>query len=140
MRVKIEKQIIMTSEEQYVRDHMGKENPFRVPEGYFDSLVSNVMEQLPPAVDAPEATDKKKDPVPVAAKTAAIRSLRPLLYAAACLLIAVLSVWTFMDSDAPAEQELAPVTAKTGNDTYEDDMADYVMVDNNDIYACLMNE
>ena len=119
---------------------MGKENPFRVPEGYFDSLVSNVMEQLPPAVDAPDATDRKKDSVPVAAKTAVIHSLRPLLYAAACLLIAVLSVWTFMDSDASAEQELAPVTAKTANDTYEDDMADYVMVDNNDIYACLMNE
>ena len=34
------------NEEQYLINKAGKENPFRVPEGYFDSLASQVMSSV----------------------------------------------------------------------------------------------
>lgn len=124
----------MTNEEKYLRDHIGKGNPFRVPEGYFDSLVPSVMEQLP-----------EQQPVEIvaASRVSLIYRLRPLLYAAACVLIAVFSVVAFMDYDSSSEQDMLQIAAvqnTTVSDTYIDEVADYVMVDNTDIYACLINE
>ena len=34
------------NEEQYLIEKAGKENPFRVPEGYFDTLASQVMARV----------------------------------------------------------------------------------------------
>ena len=124
----------MTNEEKYLRERIGTGNPFKVPEGYFESLVPSVMEQLP-AQPSVETVEAKRVPL--------IFRLRPLLYAAACVLIAVFSVVVFMDYDKTAEQDmmqLAGVQNTTVNDTYIDEVADYVMVDNSDIYACLVNE
>lgn len=36
----------MKNEERYIRNKMGDANPFRVPDGYFDSFPSRIMEQL----------------------------------------------------------------------------------------------
>ena len=37
----------MENEEKYIREKAGRENPFRVPEGYFEQLTERVMSQLP---------------------------------------------------------------------------------------------
>ena len=37
----------MTNNEDYIKKMVGKENPFRVPEGYFDQLAQQVMQALP---------------------------------------------------------------------------------------------
>lgn len=120
----------MTNEEKYIRAHIGTENPFRVPEGYFESLVPSLMEQLPATGDEP--VKERKAPL--------IYRLRPILYAAACMLVAVFGVWAFLHDDAAGEMEVRQMTAQMGSDTYIEDVADYVMADNIDIYACLMNE
>ena len=40
----------MKNEEKYMNEGLLRENPFRVPEGYFDNLTDRVMSQLPNVV------------------------------------------------------------------------------------------
>ena len=114
----------MMKEELYIRSRMGDKNPFRVPEGYFDSFAAGIMEKLP----------EQEKPV----RKSLIIRLGPLMYAAACLMVAIFTVAVyFSDSDA-ASPEVATVTTPT--ESYVDDAADYLMADNMDIYACLASE
>lgn len=104
----------MTEEEMFIRENIGQRNCFKVPEGYFEQMRNQVMEQLP---------EKK-------AKTSV---LRPLMYAAACSVAALLlGVTYYMHQQTPEE-----VVAES---TYMDEAADYAMIDNTDIYACLSEE
>ena len=111
----------MMNEELYIKNRLGDRNPFRVPEGYFDSLTAEVMEKLP------------EEP-----RKGILVRLRPWMYAAACL-VAVLFTATLylMYPEAPGQMATAETTT---TDTYVEDVADYVMADNNDIYACLAGD
>ena len=51
------------NEEQYLIEKVGKENPFRVPEGYFDTLASQVMSRI-------DAEGNKPQDVPMTEKKA----------------------------------------------------------------------
>ena len=114
----------MTNEEIYVRNKMGQHNPFLVPEGYFEKLTQEVMQQLP-----------QQQP-----KVALIRYLRPFLYAAACLCVVLLSATIYLYQPAEEQVLLSAAAETTSMDTYVDEAADYAMVDNYDIYACLMGD
>ncbi len=118
----------MTNEEIYIKDRMGKKEPFRVPEGYFDNLVGEVMAKLPER----QTEQQKVKPL--------YERLRPLLYVAACLVFAVLSVTIYLSGDNDESSMQIASQSAPQSDTYYEDVADYVMVDNNDIYACLTNE
>lgn len=105
------------SEEKYLEERIAKQNPFKVPEGYFDTFAEHVMELLP------EQQPKAKRMV-----------LRPWIYAAACLLVAVFSIVVYfskMDADTSEVSTLA------ATDSYIEEAADYVMIDNSDIYSLL---
>ena len=84
-------------EEKYIEEKVGKRNPFRVPEGYFDNLTAQIMESLP--------EQKPK------AKTVWLR--KPMYYAAA----------------HAVQQDVT--------DEAFDEAADYMMLDNHEIYALL---
>ena len=115
----------MMNEEEYIRMKMDvRKNPFRVPEGYFDSFADTLMQQLP---------EKRAK--------ARVLPLRRLMYAAACMLVGVVSavVWFNQTPSTTAEQQASSVSVATV-DTYLDEAADYVMVDNQDIYACLSSD
>ena len=125
----------MTNEEKYLRSRMGTENPFRVPEGYFDNFAERFMAQLP---EQPVAGPVLKPSTPTL-----YRRLRPLLYAAAFLLVAVLSVTVYLNRSASDEQEqLAVATTETQlpADNYFEEATEYAMLDNYDIYMCLASE
>ena len=124
----------MTDEEKYLRDRIGTRNPFRVPEGYFDNLASQIMEQLPE-----QPADRH---VPTARHTTLLRRLRPMLAAAALLLVAVLSVTAYLNyqPNTTDEQQMAAVQETVATDSYFEEATDYAMLDNYDIYACLTNE
>lgn len=111
----------MNTEEQYIREQMGTSNPFRVPEGYFDSLTAQVMERLP------EPSGRSR----------VVRMWRPWMSAAAGLLVAAISTAVYFTSLSPSADELHAQAAVADTDTYMDDAADYVMLDNAEIYACL---
>ena len=113
----------MMNEELYIKSRMGDKNPFRVPEGYFDNFTAEMMQMLPEQ-EAP--------------KKSLIVRLRPLLYAAACLLVAIFTVAVYFSEPDASRQSVASVAEPA--DTYVDDAADYLMADNMDIYACLASE
>ena len=108
----------MMNEEQYIKSRMNGKNPFRVPEGYFDSLTGEVMRQLP------------EQP-----KRSLMARLHPWMYAAACFVAVLFTVTVyFYKSD---NRQVITATSTMSVDSYVDDIADYVMADNNTIYACL---
>lgn len=119
----------MIDEEKYIRDRFGTGNHFRVPEDYFDDFAARLMARLP---------EKEKPAVTV------WRRLRPMLYAAACLCVAIFSTtiyFTRIEPDGEMQDEVAAVSAQ-GDAAYfdSDDVVDYAMMDNADIYAYLSGE
>ena len=116
----------MENEEKYIREKLGQNNPFRVPEGYFDQLTERVMAQLSEQVTAqlPERRQKSR-----------FIALRPWLYAAACIVVLLVLSVTFL-FQRPAD-DTQQVAANTVESTYMDEAADYAMLDNAEIYACL---
>ncbi len=143
----------MINEEQYIHERLGRKNPFRVPEGYFDSLTAEVMSRLPEtnvqqqlqqeaslSGAQAECQDMKQNNQP--SKGLLVR-IRPWLYAAACLFVALLTATVYFISPTAVEQQVAITAtpaAATTQESYVDEVADYVMADNIDIYACLSGE
>ena len=111
-----------------------KQNPFKVPEGYFDSLNTRIMENV-----ARQASAQKSEK-PAQAKNVHMHVLR---WAAACACVLVIGVsavlFTFKDTDTSE----APVTAQQSFFTSDDSFnqaADYTMLDNYDMYQMLAEE
>ena len=103
---------MMIEEEEHLRETVGTRNAFRVPKGYFEQFTAQVMEQLP---------EQQK---------ARTTMLRPWLYAAACTVVAVLMGVTYYWHQNTADDMMA-------DSNYYEEVADYAMIDNIDIYACL---
>ena len=69
-------------EEDKIRKKTGKENPFRVPDGYFDNLASEVMSRLP----------EKEKPVIAQREPTRWERVKPWLYMAAMFVGAALII------------------------------------------------
>ena len=118
----------MVKEEKELEQRFGKQTPFRVPEHYFDNFTSQMMTKLP-------ETDARV----IKIQSSLWHRLRPALLAAACFLVAVLSVSVLFN-----EREKDNVTANHAHPSacsqpaaYSvfDQAADYTMIDNEEIYA-----
>lgn len=103
---------MMIEEEKHLRETVGTRNAFRVPEGYFEQFTAQVMEQLP---------EQQK---------ARTTMLRPWLYAAACTVVAMVMGVTYYWHQNTTDDMMA-------DSNYYEEVADYAMIDNIDIYACL---
>jgi hypothetical protein len=133
---KTDKEQVMTNEELYIGNKMGRnDNPFTVPEGYFSQLTERVMQQIPDTTDNAVGMPDKKP------RTAMMRQLRPWFYAAAsvCLFLFGAAVYTHL-SDEQQQPMLSAAPEQSASEIYVDEAADYAMIDNHDIYLCLMNE
>jgi hypothetical protein len=119
----------MINEEDYIRSKMGNKNPFTVPEGYFEQLAGDIMNKIPANVQKEQ-------------KPALIKRLRPLLYAAACVCIAMFGVVIYQNLDKQGNDTLnaniISHNAAEYNDKFMEDAADYAMIDNDEIYASLL--
>ncbi|MBR1394075.1 MAG: hypothetical protein IJ559_00250 [Prevotella sp.] len=113
----------MINEEQYIKSKVGGTNPFRVPDGYFDNLTAQVMQQLP---------ERHRQSLVV--------RLRPWFYAAACFLAVLFTAAVYFYSPDTSSRQVATNSNVTVSESYIDEAADFVMADNNDIYACLASE
>jgi len=110
-------------EEKYIEELVGKRNPFVVPEGYFEQLTDQVMQSLPERRPRAKAI-----------------WMRPVFYAAAsvCALFVCAAVWlAWPQASAPSQGPMAEVVQQEPDDTFFDEAADYMMLDNQDIYAYL---
>ena len=120
----------MNNEEVNIRKIVGSRTPFRVPEGYFDSFTSQVMEKLPDNTFGHRAFSTR------------IKSLRSVWYVAACACIAVFGVAAYWNAKIVSHDNdiVTSDYQKVSSYTYEDEVIDCAMMDNADIYAYLSDE
>lgn len=117
----------MSSKDKLLKQQFGNKDPFKVPEGYFDNLTESVMSHLP-------------------AQEAQVIRLHPWWYryrkavvAVACGCVALFSVGSYMHFNQQGETSVAKVQS-VSSDVAFDELANYFMLDNEDIYASLLNE
>ena len=115
-------------EEKYIEERVGKRNPFLVPEGYFEHLADQVMASLP------EQQTSKQQPK---AKRISIRSLYYYAAAAVCALVISVAVWQAFPGSSQQVAVQTPVAYQEPSDADFEEAADYIMLDNNEIYSLL---
>ena len=104
---------------------MNKKNPFKTPEGYFDNFATEFMAQLP----EPGQDERRGKSL--------FFKLRPLLYAAACLMAVCFGGYLVWQNSQTIKQDATAAEYNKVHDQYVDDYLDCAMLDNGDIYACI---
>ena len=113
------------TEEQQLLEQFGRQNPFRVPDGFFETVASKIISEL----------SERQEP-------AKVRSLVFRRYAVAASIAAIIvggAVWFVQPRPNVAVQTAAhtAVAATSSSDAYIDQVADYAMLDNQDFYSYL---
>lgn len=127
----------MTREENILKERFGKENPFKVPEGYFDHLTERIMENLP---------EQEIRVIDIRSRQTLWQKLPLRKIAAAVAVVALLgggSFWALQhegDSRMVAHAKQHEQKAVSSEDAAFNEMADYAMIDNETIYASLIAE
>lgn len=109
---------------------IGKENPFKVPEGYFDQLVPGVMEKLP---EKEKLSEKE-------AEVTTWTKLKPLFYMAAMFVGAALIIRVASTDHRPATEETV-LSAGADTENVSDELIDAAiegsMMDDYSLYVYL---
>ena len=124
----------MNEQENIIRSKFGQENHFRVPEGYFDSLRTGLMQRV---------EVKPKDISLWKRWRKTVSLWKPLSACAACAVGVIMATAIyFTEKDLQAENVTAENHTEqlSEHDKYIDTVADYAMMDNADIIACLNEE
>lgn len=116
----------MEKEGQYIYDRYGKQNPFTVPDGYFDSLRTGLMQHATTATKTIPFWKRWRG------------------YVAAACLVGVVTVgfatyWSLKTTDVADTHVAVAGYAAVDDDFSDDEYADYTMLDNDDIYSFLAN-
>lgn len=119
------------SEDFIIEQKFGRKMPFKVPQGYFEQLEKAVTQNIAKASTTP--------------KTAMIRRLRPLRWAA-CIAVIATGVAIYLSrGSSMADNE--NITAKTENNAAQqhydytmEEVSDFAMLDNEDLYSYLSGE
>ncbi len=93
---------------------------FKVPEGYFENFPAQMMSVL------------SEQPIVSRRKKPLVRWMRPML-AAACICFAIFGLSIYLNQDETKPTEVQQLASYSNSEI--DQMADYVMLDNDDIYA-----
>lgn len=117
-------------EEDTLLKKFGKENSFKVPDGYFENLTSEVMSKLPEK----EKVTFKEEPVSTWTR------LKPLLYMAAMFVGATLIIRVASTDHKPMTNDVA-VTDVADTEMISDEMLDVAldraMMDDYSLYVYL---
>ena len=84
-------------EEDKIQKKIGTENPFRVPEGYFENLTSEVMNRLP----------EKEKLIAVQTEPTMWQKVRPWLYMTAMFIGAALIIRVASSEHTPSVERMA---------------------------------
>lgn len=127
----------MTREENILKERFGKQNPFKVPDGYFDHLTERIMENLP---------EQEIRVIDIRSRQTLWQKLPLRKIAAAVAVVALLgggSFWALQhegNSKMVAHAKQHEQKAVSSEDAAFNEMADYAMIDNETIYASLIAE
>jgi len=111
-------------EEQFLKQHFGTRTGFTVPDGYFEQMQAQIMQQLPES----NARVVKLRP--------ARRAVWRPFAAAACACAVIFGVGAYVHRATTAAPAAALVQTASA-DAHLQQAADYMMLDSNDIYAYL---
>lgn len=118
-------------EEFLLEKTFGKPNLFKVPEGYFETFEESVMDKIAK---------------PATSKSTIKRFLRPMLYAACVMAVAMFSSLYLFNTKNKDIDHIANIThsANMASPAYHDltfeEMSDYAMYDNDDLYSFIADE
>jgi len=121
----------MRSEEEYIEARFGRKRPFKVPEGYFESIESRIIEQLP---------ERRTEPFRF--RVWVHKHYRYAVAVAASVCIAVFGTVLYVDRNGSNHELEGDISAfyEEQNDSHTMDyVAEYTMMDNDDIYAFVSN-
>lgn len=130
--------------EHQLHSTYGNKRPFTVPDNYFSDLSSQIMAKIPveEPVNTPENTVKTKK-----SHFVLIRRVRPLAIAAAMIGIIMIAFWSFTDytsnqkraADIPEKGVGETLSKAISSDSF-DEAADYMMMDEDDMYAYVADQ
>ncbi len=123
------------NEEKKILEQFGKDNHFTVPEGYFDTLTSRIMSNIPAEETKVVSIDRRH-------KTGWLRWTG---LAAACMAGAIVGFNMLERTNSTDKQPYANNTQttygySTYSNEYQEEMLDYAMVDYNDVYNYLSGD
>lgn len=116
----------MKREESELLSKIGKENPFKVPDGYFDDFTTQLMDKLP---EKPDAIDER--PVTRWAK------LKPYVYMAAMFIGAVLMIKGIHFIESEKIEKAQKAEAEMAQDKYIDQTVEGSRMDEYQLYTFL---
>ena len=117
----------LMKEEDKLQKMIGTENPFRVPEGYFESLTSEVMNRLP---------EKEKSLGAIRKESTMWERVRPWLYMTAMFIGAALIIRVASTDRTPAADRVAAEESETEME-YINMAVDNSMLDDYSLYVYL---
>lgn len=125
----------------HLQKEYGTQRPFTVPENYFSELSSRVMAQIP-------TEEQKETVVTVKPHHAKVRYLRPLAAAAMTIGVVLIGFLAYQEFDGGqgngslAGNRLVQGTQELSASSADDfdQLADYFMIDESDMYAYLASE
>ena len=115
----------MKKEETNLLNRCGKENPFKVPEGYFENFAVQMMDQLP-----------EKTPAVTPAVTLWTR-IKPWIYMTAMFCGIMLMVQTFMGKEDTQDSGVPGINLSELPDEYIDPIVNQTMMDDYTLYQYL---
>ena len=129
-----------------------RKESFRVPQGYFESLPSQVMAAIDRHEEQAAPTEREAKKVPFY-KTELYAKIKPYIYMAAMFGGIWFGIWVYKYQQkivAEKAQTLAQQNQKNSSDIYEltpqemedyiDDACDYMMIDSRDIMAYVTDD
>ncbi len=124
----------------------GGRYPFKVSDEYFDSLTARIMEQIDSVEQ--EISEKNEEVPAQSTKLFDIHKNRrrnlwisTISIAASLVLIATVALkFIPMPSSTPVEQQKAETNVQYTPENYNEDLMNYTMVDNVDVYYYLSSE
>ncbi|MEY8722475.1 hypothetical protein AALN73_15130 [Bacteroides stercorirosoris] len=117
-------------EEDNILKKVGKENVFRVPDGYFENLTSEVMSRLP----------EKETPAFIKKEPTKWERIKPWLYMTAMFVGAALIIRVASADRTPATDQIAmddTETTEVVSDEYISSVLDNSMLDDYSLYVYL---
>ena len=117
------------NEEDKILKKFGRKNPYKVPEGYFENFTSKLMEELP---------EKEAIVVTLSPKRSWMRRSLIACSVAAALIGSIFGIRYLSRSTWVEKGQFMAIESNSyADDTYLDEMLDYAMIDNHEIYAYL---
>lgn len=113
-------------EEDKLLKKIGTENPFTVPEGYFENFSRELMNKLP-----------EKEPMPVTSEITTWQRIKPWLYMTAMFCGLMLSVRIFVGKPKQNTPIFTSTETQELSDEYVETIMDHSMIDDYTLYQYL---